>query len=119
MRTNTEDMGWPVILIIAGEHDPSGLIIAIARDKEYDKNFYYDVVETAKQAKARVLQLAEKGHEVIGLIVDEIETVPGLEHLPTIKVERGPVEIRACNRVIKDGKQWDVATKKLFEAIGE
>jgi hypothetical protein len=125
MRTNTEDGKWPVILVVAGEHEPSGLIIEIARNREYREwriNFYYDVVETQKQAVKRVKQLAEKGREVIGVIFDETtapdnyDDIVGLEDLQWEKVKNG--EVTAFNRKFL-GKQWDVATSELLEQISD
>ena len=109
MRTNTKDKGWPIVLVVAGEHELSSLIIEIARQQEYAIPFYYDVVETPRQAVARVKQLAGYGREVIGIITDG-EIIPAT-NLPTVKVEEGEVIV---NRKKVYGKQWDVATKKLF-----
>lgn len=110
MRTNTEDEKWPVVLVVAGEHELSDLIFEIARQQTYEKEFYYDVVETQKQAIARVKQLAEKGREVIGVLTDKSK----LEmKLPIVQVETG--EVTAWCKTIPDGKLWGKATKELLE----
>jgi hypothetical protein len=115
MRTNTEDGQWPVVLVVAGENEPSDLIFEIARQQKYVINFYYDVVETQKQAIARVKQLAEYGREVIGVIIDEPYNAQWEKHWPVVQVKEGEVAI--WHKTIPNGNLWDKATEELLEII--
>ena len=108
MRTNFEIEKIPVVLVVS-KSEPSNVILEIARNAKYERTVYFDVVETPRQAVARVKQLAGYGREVIGIITDG-EIIPAT-NLPTVKVEEGEVIV---NRKKVYGKQWDVATKKLF-----
>ena len=112
-KMNFENDTRPVILVVS-EKEPIHLILEIARNFVYEKDFLYDIVETPQKAVAHVKNLSEKGREVIGIIADELDIVAGLEHLPAVKVAHGEV---TAFRKTAPGKQWGEATKKLLRNI--
>jgi len=113
MKTNKEGVKLPVVLVVS-KSELGDTVFEVGRDRKYGTAFYYDVVETQRQAAKRIKQLSENGYEVIGTIIDEPYTHEWEKFWPIVEVGLGEVVI---NRQKVTGKQWNVATEELLEII--